>query len=114
MKFPFVLLPELTARQLARYHQHVDSDESGWYRRFTESIWRRHQHPSNAAPSGWTHAGDKKRRLIHFYDEYAVEGGAFVLRNAYLHLNLTLPEDDIAAYDKQLADVEGSVAPLAR
>jgi hypothetical protein len=52
LRFPFVLLTDLTPPQLARYHQHVDSAESGWHRRFTESIWRRHQHPSNAALSG--------------------------------------------------------------
>lgn len=98
MNFPFVVAPNLTDAQLARFRLHIDSDESGWNRRFTESIWRRHQHPSNARLSGWTHEDDRKRRLIHFYDEYGVEGRAFVLRHAYLHLNLTLPEADIDEY----------------
>ena len=98
MKFPFVVVPELTDRQLERYHRHVDSDESGWHRRFTESIWRRHQHPSNAGLSGWQSDADRKKRLIHFYDEYGVEGRDFVLRNAYLHLVLGLPAEHVAEY----------------
>lgn len=99
MKFPIVVIPELTDRQLSRYHQHVNSDESGWHRKWTESIWRRHQHPSNARLSGWSSPEDAKRRLIHFYDEYDVVGRSFVLKNAYLWVNWTLPEPDIDGYD---------------
>ena len=104
MKFPFVVIPALTAGQLERYHRHVNSDESGWHRKWTESIWRRHQHPSNAPKSGWATEADQKRRIIHFYDEYDVDKSAFVLRNAYLWLNLTLPEAHIEEYRSQVAD----------
>lgn len=99
MKFPFTLIPDLTDAQLERYRRHVDSDESGWHRRFTESIWRRHQHPSNARLSGWTGPDDKKRRLLHFFDEYGVEGRAFVLRHAYLVMNVTLPREHVDEYE---------------
>ena len=98
MRFPFVVIPELTTRQRERYLRHINSDESGWHRRWTESIWRRHQHASNAQLSGWKSENDARRRLIHFYDEYGLEGNAFVLRNAYLSLNLTLPAEDIDEY----------------
>jgi hypothetical protein len=98
MKFPFVILPELTEQQLHRFEHHVNSDASGWHRKWTESIWRRHQHPSNAKLSGWVSSDDSKRRLIHFYDEYDVEGRSFVLKNAYLWLNWTLPEPHIEEY----------------
>lgn len=98
MKMPFVVQPNLGPKQLRRYALHMDSDESGWHRRWTESIWRRHQCPQNAALSGWKSPDDGRRRLIHFYDEYGVEGGHFVLRNAYLSINLTLPAPDIAEY----------------
>jgi hypothetical protein len=98
MKFPFVVIPELTARQQERYARHINSDESGWHRKWTESIWRRHQHPSNRSLSGWSSQEDGRRRLIHFFDEYGVEGQAFVLRHAYLSVNLTLPAADIAEY----------------
>jgi hypothetical protein len=98
MKFPFVVLPELTDQQLHRFEHHVNSDASGWHRKWTESIWRRHQHPSNAKLSGWASKADCKRRLIHFYDEYDVDGRSFVLKNAYLWLNWTLPEEHIEEY----------------
>jgi hypothetical protein len=116
MRFPFVVARELDARQRERFHRHIDSDASGWHRRFTESIWRRHQHPSNARLSGWTNEQDRKRRIVHFYDEYAICGGAFVLKNAYLFLSVTLPEDDIAAYRAALADglYRGAWTPVAR
>ena len=103
MKFPFVVAADLTERQLDRYHRHIDSDESGWHRRFTESIWRRHQHPSNAPLSGWQSDTDQKKRLIHFYDEYALVSGDFVLQHAYLHLVLGLPAEHIDEYREAIA-----------
>jgi hypothetical protein len=102
VRFPFTLIPELTDAQLERYQRHVDSDASGWHRRFTESIWRRHQHPSNARLSGWTGPDDKKRRLLHFFDEYGVEGRAFVLRHAYLVMNVTLPKEHVDEYEQRV------------
>lgn len=98
MKFPFTIASELENRHIERYRRHIDSDASGWHRRFTESIWRRHQHPSNARLSGWTNSNDCKRRLLHFYDEYGLEGTNFVLRRPYLHLNLELPAEHIDEY----------------
>ncbi|WP_394821068.1 hypothetical protein [Pendulispora albinea] len=98
MKFPFTVVPDLTDAELDRYHRHIDSDASGWHRRWTESIWRRHQHPSNAEKSGWKSERDQKRRIIHFYDEYGLEGRSFVLRRAWLSLQLSLPEEHIQEY----------------
>jgi hypothetical protein len=103
VKFPFVVEPNLSDQDLERYHRHVDSDESGWHRRFTESIWRRHQHPSNARLSGYGDERDQKKRLIHFYDEYGVEGRNFVLRHAYLQLALSLPAEHIDEYREAIA-----------
>lgn len=99
MQFPFTLIPNLSDELLERYRRHVDSDASGWHRRFTESIWRRHQHPSNARLSGWTGPEDKKRRLLHFFDEYGLEGRDFVLRHAYLVMNVTLPREHVDEYE---------------
>jgi len=98
MNFPLILIPHLTEAQRQRYLLHIDSDRTGWHRRFTESIWRRHQHPSNAQQSGWNSPEDKRRRLIHFYDEYGLDGDSFVLCNSYLWINLTLPDQSIADY----------------
>jgi len=98
VKFPFVVVPELDDRQLERYRKHIDSNASGWHRRWTESIWRRHQHPSNARLSGWRGPDDQKRRILHFHDEYGVEGRAFVLRHAYLWMHVSLPRSAVEAY----------------
>ncbi len=103
MKFPVVVEHDLTDRQIERYRRHIDSDESGWHRRFTESIWRRHQHPSNARLSGWQSDADRKKRLVHFYDEYGLEGRNFVLRHAYLHLILSLPREHVDEYRAAIA-----------
>jgi hypothetical protein len=103
MKFPLVVIPELSDRQAERYRLHVNSDRSGWHRKWTESIWRRHQHPSNARLSGWQSERDQQRRLIHFYDEYAVVDRSFVLKNAYLWVNWTLPEAAIEEYRVAIA-----------
>lgn len=103
MQLPFIVVPSVTAAQRARFEQHIDSAASGWYRRFTESIWRRHQHPSNAAQSGWTRDDDRRRRIVHFHDEYALVGDAFVLANAHLLLSVTLPADDVDAYHAAIA-----------
>jgi hypothetical protein len=102
MKFPFVVIPSLTSWQRERYVKHINSDESGWHRKWTESIWRRHQHRSNHKLSGWHGDQDARRRLIHFFDEYDVEDNKFVLRQAYLSLNLTLPSADIMEYREVL------------
>jgi hypothetical protein len=104
MKFPFVVEAELAEEHLQRFRRHMDSDASGWHRRFTESIWRRHQHPSNAKLSGWQGPSDMKRRLIHFYDEYGLEGRTFVLKSAYLTLNLTLPRPHLDEYEAAIAE----------
>jgi len=102
MKFPFVIIPEMSDRQLWRYHNHIDSDASGWHRRWTESIWRRHQHPSNARLSGWTGPEDQRRRIVHFHDEYGIEGLSFLLRRPYLWLHLSLPAADIDEYESTI------------
>jgi hypothetical protein len=104
VKFPFVIDPALNDEHMHRFREHIDSQASGWHRRFTESIWRRHQHPVNAKLSGWQSDADKKRRLIHFYDEYGLDGRAFVLKNAYLALNLTLPGEHIEEYEAAIAE----------
>lgn len=104
MRLPLVVVAGVTAAERQRFHRHIDSDESGWHRRFTESIWRRHQHPSNAARSGYRGAGDARRRLLHFYDEYDLLGDDFVLKNAYLSLQLSLPEPELEGYRAAVGD----------
>jgi hypothetical protein len=104
MRFPFVVVPQVTDAQRDRFARHMDSAASGWHRRYTESIWRRHQHPSNAAQSGWAAPDDRRRRIVHFHDEYDVIGDAFVLRRAHLFLSVTLPGPDVDAYHAAISD----------
>ncbi len=99
-----MVVPRVTDAQRERFTRHMDSAASGWHRRYTESIWRRHQHPSNATQSGWTTPDDRRRRIVHFHDEYDVVGDAFVLRRAHLFLSVTLPADDVDAYHAAITD----------
>ncbi|MEA3064926.1 MAG: hypothetical protein QOJ27_1372 [Sphingomonadales bacterium] len=104
MEFPFVVMAELSERQKLRYRRHVDCGASGWHRRWTESVWRRHQHESNARLSGWTSPADRRRRLIHFYDEYGMQGDAFLLKHSYVWVNLTLPDEEVGRYRASIHD----------
>ena len=40
MNFPFVVEAQLSDEHVERFRRHIDSAESGWPRRFTESIWQ--------------------------------------------------------------------------
>jgi hypothetical protein len=82
----------------------MNSDRSGWHRRWTESIWRRHQDESNAHLSGWRSSSDQRRRLVHFYDEYDVADGQFVLRGTHVWVSVSLPDDEVEAYEARILD----------
>ncbi len=102
MRLPHVILPELEPRHRRRFDEHMDSDRTGWHRRWTESIWRRHQDARNARLSGWQAPGDMRRRLVHFYDEYGVHDGQFVLRGTHVWMSVSLPDDEVAAYEARV------------
>jgi len=102
MRIPYVILPELQPRHRRRFDEHMDSDRTGWHRRWTESIWRRHQDARNARLSGWQSPDDMRRRLVHFYDEYGVEGGQFVLRETHVWMSVSLPEDEVERYEARI------------
>lgn len=104
MRYPFTVIPELADHQVERFHKHINSDRTGWHRRWTESIWRRHQDPRNARLSGWSSPDDRRRRLIHFYDEYGLEGRSFILRHSHLWMNVTLPDEEIERYRTAILD----------
>ncbi len=102
MRLPHIILPELEPRHRRRFDEHMDSDRTGWHRRWTESIWRRHQDARNARLSGWQGPGDMRRRLVHFYDEYGVEGQQFVLRGTHVWMSVSLPSDEVDAYEARV------------
>ena len=102
MRIPHVILPELAPQHRRRFNEHMDSDRTGWHRRWTESIWRRHQDERNARLSGWTSPDDRRRRLVHFYDEYGVHDDQFVLRGTHVWVGVTLPDVEIGAYEARI------------
>ncbi len=108
MRFPFTIQEGLTHSQVLRFDQHMNSSATGWNRKCTESIWRRHQDRSNAILSGWSSPTDRRRRLIHFFDEYDREGARFVLQGSHVWVNLTLPAGEVDAYKTRID--EGFVA----
>jgi len=85
---------------------------NGW----RENIWRRHQYPDNAAESGWSSVGDRRRRLLHFRDQYAVDGNSFVLQHVYLRVVWCLPTEEAAKLRSRLltAASEWSVTRTSR
>ncbi len=103
MRIPHVVQADLDPRHRRRFAEHMDSDRTGWHRRWTESIWRRHQDACNARLSGWQGPGDKRRRLVHFYDEYGVQGNHFVLKGTHVWVGVTLPDQEIDAYEARIA-----------
>ena len=62
----------------------------GRERDIEESIWRRTQHPLNAAQSGWDGTGGR-RRIVHYRNRYAAAGPHLVLTEWYLYYCLTCP-----------------------
>ena len=103
MKFPLVVEADLDDRRIDRYHRHIDSDESGWHRRFTESDLVPAPAPVERGALGLAARDGPEKWLIHFYDEYGLEGRDFVLRNMYLHLVIDLPADDVDGYRGAIA-----------
>lgn len=99
MRIPHVIIPDIEDRHRQRFACHMDSDRTGWHRRWTESIWRRHQDEGNARLSGWRSPEDRRRRLIHFYDEYGVSGSDFVLKGTHVWMSVTLPKEEVERYE---------------
>jgi len=68
----------------------------------SEGIWRRTQEEGTQEQSNWKSPLDKRRRMIHFFDEYDVVGEngrcRLIIKNIYLWLCLTLPEQEIKEY----------------
>lgn len=98
MNLPFIIKKGLTQEQADKWRkQFVDNKRTVF-----ESIWRRTQDERNANLSGWRSSDDKRRRMIHFYDQYEVkkekEGYTFELVAPYLWLSLAFPKTEISLY----------------
>lgn len=84
MRFPYpvLALDDAGQQQWARYFA---SGTGGRERDVEESIWRRTQHPLNAAQSGWDGTGGR-RRIVHYRNRYAVAGTHLVLTDCVLRV----------------------------
>ena len=66
MKTPFTLLTDLDESVYDKWKdQFVANGRSS-----IDGVWRRTQEESNAKESGWKKAGDARRKLIQFRDDY--------------------------------------------
>jgi hypothetical protein len=98
--YPVLPLDEAGQQQWARYFA---PGIGGRRRDIEESIWRRTQHPLNAAQSGWDGTGGR-RRIVHYRNRYAVEGQYLVLAEWYLYHCLTCPVAEARDYAGQIGD----------
>jgi len=103
MQLPFPILTGLNTEAVENFKVRFSS-EGGWNRAVRENVWRRHQAPVNAEQSGWVCTEDARRRILYFRDEYALEGDSFVIKDAYLFLNIKGPEDEVTVYRDALID----------
>jgi len=67
-----------------------------------EGMWFRTQNEQNKQLSGWKDKNDRRRRILHFYDNYNVvktsESNTLVMDSSYLYISNTLPEDELSSY----------------
>ena len=97
--YPVLALDDAGQQQWARYFA---PGAAGRRRDVEESIWRRSQHPLNAAQSGWDGTGGR-RRIVHYRNCYAVAGPHLVLAEWYLYHCLTIPAAEARGYTAQIA-----------
>lgn len=102
MRFPYpvLTLDDAGQKQWVRYFA---PGTSGRRRDIEESIWRRSQHPLNAAQSGWDGIGGR-RRIVHYRNRYAVAGPHLALAGWYLYYCLTIPAAEVRGYAAQITE----------
>ena len=97
---PILAVDDAGQQQWARYFA---AGTGNRHRDIEESIWRRTQHPLNAAQSGWDGTGGR-RRIVHYRNRYTVAGPHLVLAEWYLYYCLTCPAAEACGYVGQIAD----------
>lgn len=100
MRFPLPVL-DLDEPGRAQWAEHF-ADGHDRRRDVEEGIWRRTQDPRNADQSGWTEAESARRRIVHYWNRYAVDGDTLVLAEWYLYYCVTYPAAEIDAYLAQV------------
>lgn len=97
METPYVIKSNLT-KELSKNFNDRFKSHLGHNCSYRENIWRRHQCKENKELSGWCDSFDKRRRLIHFKDQYGIINNNFCLTKYYLHINLYLPHSEASEY----------------
>jgi hypothetical protein len=100
MRFPYPVLAVDDAG-VCRWAAYFAPGTSQRRRDIEEGIWRRTQHPLNAAQSGWDGTGGR-RRIIHYRNRYALTGSCLVLAEWYLYYCLTCPVAEARDYTARI------------
>jgi hypothetical protein len=98
--YPVLAVDDCGQQQWATYFA---AGAGGRRRDVEESIWRRTQHPLNAAQSGWDGTGGR-RRILHYRNRYTVAGPHLLLAEWYLYYCLTCPAAEARSYAGQITD----------
>ena len=67
-------------------------------KKFAEGLWRRNQTYSNSFSSGWQSIKDARRKVVHYFYEFGIEDGNFVLSNVYLWILYTFPKNELKEF----------------
>lgn len=97
MQIPYIVLPRLSNEQIERWQKQFQNDG----RDIAEGMWRR-SHDVFTHEKFGTDINDRRRRLVHFIDRYALvdEGGetSLAITESYLYICSTLPQSEVDVY----------------
>ena len=99
MKFPFVVLENLSEEQMKKWKNFYAETETH-NPRTEEGIWRRTQEKQNKDESGWKNPNDCRRRMLHYFHCFDIQENKhhkfdLVLKESYLWINLSLLSSEI-------------------
>lgn len=86
MIFPYKIKENISLKEKDNFNSRFFLE-----RKSREGIWRRHQCFENKELSDWVSEKSKKRRIIHYKDNYNVIDNDFFLESSYLYHHLFLP-----------------------
>ncbi len=116
IKIPF-LVTTLTEEEVATFKTFYEKPHRGLERNKLEGIWFRTQTESNKALSKWSGPEDRRRRIVHFFDEYGVSNingtNYLQLEKTFLYLSVSLPINELDEYiNKIKKKIKGTVSSV--
>lgn len=101
IKLPFLVTP-LTNEETVIFKTYYEQPLRGVKRNNLEGIWFRTQTEANKTLSNWNKPSDRRRRIVHFFDEYGLsnhnETTYLQLEKTFLYVSVSLPEDELLVY----------------